>query len=468
MIAALIAAPLVAAQAVPLPPTPIGNAPASVLVAPFGTPAQRVIPDTPVPPRWWAELGSPKLDALVETALKASPDIAVAEAQLRQARELARAAGGGQFPQVDAGFQTSRARVSNVAATPLADPNATLYTLHTAQVSVSYTLDVFGGVGARVRSARAAAKAQGWRSGAARSMVIANLVQAVVQNAALTDQIASAREAITANREILALIKRREQLGAVGAADVAAQETALAAAEGTLPLLERAQKHSQALIAVFTGRVPGTDLPDLPTLDELKLPAQLPLSLPAETVAHRPDIQAAAAQMEGAAADAKVAMAARLPSFTLSAGYGGSATRFSDMFASGNPFWMLLGGVTQPIFHAGSLMHQSHAAKAALEAAQAQYRSTALQGFADLSDALTALKTDGDALEAATRGDSASAQSLSFTRRQFELGAVGTYQLLPVVAARAAARETYVQARAARLADTIALYQALGGGITAP
>ncbi len=464
MILALIAAPLIAAQATPLPDSAIGNAPASVLVAPFGTPEQRVIPDTPVPPRWWAELGSAKLDALVEATLKASPDIAVAEAQLRQAQELARAAGGGQFPQIDASYGATRARVSNVAATPLADPNATLYTLHTAQVSVSYTLDVFGGVGARVRSARAAAKAQSWRSAAARSMIVANLVNAVIQNAALSDQIASAKEAIAANRDILALIQRRQQLGAVGAADVAAQETALAAAEGVLPLLERAQRHNQALIAVFTGRAPGADLPELPTLDELRLPAQLPLSLPAATIAHRPDVQAAAAQMEGAAADAKVAMAARLPSFTLSAGYGGSATRFSDMFASGNPFWSLLGGVTQPLFRAGSLLHQSHAAKAALEAAQAQYRSTALQGFADLSDALTALKTDADALEAATRGDTASAQSLAFTRRQFELGAVGTYQLLPVVAARAAARETYVQARAARLGDTVALYQALGGG----
>jgi hypothetical protein len=92
------------------------------------------------------------------------------------------------------------------------------------------------------------------------------------------------------------------------------------------------------------------------------------------------------------------------------------------MFATGNPFWAVLGGVSAPLFHAGSLLHQSHAAKAALEAAQAQYRSSALQAFADVSNALTAVKTDGDALAAADRGNRASATSLDFTRRQYELG----------------------------------------------
>jgi outer membrane protein TolC len=227
--------------------------------------------------------------------------------------------------------------------------------------------------------------------------------------------------------------------------------------------LQGALQHEEALIAVYLGRAPGSELPPLPALDELRLPENLPLSLPAQVLAQRPDVQVAAAQMEGAAADAKAAMAARLPSFTLSANYGGSATRFADMFASGNPFWALLGGVSQPILQAGSLRHQSRAAKAALEAAQAQYRSTALQAFADLSDTLTALKLDGDALDAAERGNRASAESLANIRRQFELGAVGTYQLLPVVEARAQARSQWVQSRAARLGDTVALYLAMGG-----
>jgi NodT family efflux transporter outer membrane factor (OMF) lipoprotein len=463
MLMTLLAAPVVS---VPLPPTPAGNAPASVLSAPIAPeqgPAQSIVLGDPVPAQWWQAFGSAKLDALVATALKGSDDIAAADALLRQAEELAKAAGGARLPTLDASYGVTRARVSNSLSTPLYDTNAMLYSLHTAQVSVGYTLDVFGGVSAKVRSAEAAAKAQKWRSHAARQVVVANLVQAVINRGALIEEVAATQESIAAASDLLELTRRRAKIGSVGTSDVAAQETALAAAQGALPMLQRALGHEEALIATYLGQAPGSDLPSLPALDELRLPENLPLALPAQVLAHRPDVQVAAATLEGAAADAKAAVAARLPSFTLSANYGGSATSFGDMFASGNPFWALLGGLSQPLLRGGSLLHQSHAAKAALEAAKAQYRSTALSAFADLSDTLTALKLDGDALDAAGRGDRASAESLANIRRQFELGAVGTYQLLPVVEARAQARSQWVQSRAARLGDTVALYLALGG-----
>jgi outer membrane protein TolC len=161
---------------------------------------------------------------------------------------------------VDAGYQALRNRVSNALSPALTDPNQYLYTLHTAQVSVSYTPDVFGGVGAKALGAGGGAGAM-WRT-RARVSVVANLVQAVVQNASLDQQIAAAREAITANREILTLVPPPG--AGRGGADVAAQQTALAAAETALPPLERAQKHQQALIAVFTGVAPGTRCPRCP------------------------------------------------------------------------------------------------------------------------------------------------------------------------------------------------------------
>ena len=82
-----------------------------------------------------------------------------------------------------------------------------------------------------------------------------------------------------------------------------------------------------------------------------------------------------------AGADARAALAARLPSFVLTANAVGAAIQFADMFATGNPFWALLGGVTAPVFHAGGLLHQHHAAQAALDAAKSQYRAAVLQAF---------------------------------------------------------------------------------------
>ncbi|MDP1027927.1 efflux transporter outer membrane subunit [Sphingomonas sp. KR1UV-12] len=444
-----------------LPPAPVAQR-----FAPATGPSQatRI---APVPADWWRSFGNAQLDALVDEALAHATDIAVADAALRQAQEQAGATAGSALPQVDASYQAERQRVSNALSPAVADQNQQLYTLHTAQVTVAYGLDLFGGTRARIRSARAAAAVQGHRLDAARASVVANLVQAVIQRAALADQIAAARTSITVNRDILQALTRQQQLGAVGAADIATQQTALAGAESALPPLIRAEEHQRVMIGTLIGRAAGSDLPALPTLASLILPAELPLALPSDLVARRPDVLAAQAQLEGAGADVGTAIAARLPSIQLSASAGGIAQRFPDMFASGNPFWALIGGITQPIFHAGALRHQQRAAEAALDGAKAQYRAAVLQAFGDVSDALTGLATDADALDAATRASMASGRALTFVQRQLALGDVGTLALLNATGADAQARSQLVQARAARLTDTVALFQAAGGPIAA-
>lgn len=414
---------------------------------------------------WWRAFRSAQLDTLVGEALHHATDIEMADAALRQAREQAGAVAGSALPQVDAGYQVQRARVSNALAPAVTDASQYLYTLHTAQVTISYAPDLFGGTHARIRSARAAADVARDRFDAARATVAANLVLAVIQRAALADQIDAAQASVSVNRDILRNQLRRQQLGAVGAADVVTQQTALASAEAALPALVRAEAHQRVLIGTLLGRAAGTDLPPLPALTALSLPHEVPLLLPSELVARRPDVRAARAQLEGAGADVGVAIAARLPSIQLGATGGGSAQHLFDLFQNGNPFWSLLGGITQPIFHGGALRHQQHAAEAALDGVKAQYRAAVLQAFGDVSDALTGLRTDSDALDAATRASDASGRALGFVRRQLSLGDVGTLALLNATAADAQARAQLVQARAARLTDTVAMFQAAGGGV---
>ncbi|HZU65013.1 MAG TPA: efflux transporter outer membrane subunit [Novosphingobium sp.] len=450
----------------PLAPAAAGNA-AIAPIRPEHGPAQVFVEGGHVPARWWQGFASPALDALVEQALAGNNDIAAADAALRQARSLAGATAAGALPQVTAGYSAQRAKASDIVSPPLADPNDTLYTLHTAQLSVTYPLDVFGGGRAKIRSARAAAEAQDFRTRAARTTVVANLVLAVIQHAQVQEQLAAARQAMAAGRDLLALLQRRRELGAAGDADVAAQEATLAALEASVPGLERTALHQQALIAAFIGVAPGTPLPPLPTLADLHLPAELPVAVPSQLVAERPDVRAAAAQMKGAAADVGAAIAARLPAFQISGNVGGSALKFGEMFADGNLFWQVLGEVAQPIFDGGQLLKQKHAADAAFVAAKAQYRASALQAFVDVSDALEGLSTDAAALDAAARGDGAAARSLAYTLRQNQLGGVGVFDLRNAEVARAQAAQTYAQAKAARLADTVALYQALGAGVVA-
>ncbi|WCT72822.1 efflux transporter outer membrane subunit [Sphingomonas naphthae] len=435
-------------------------------IAPDAGPAQRIAAMPPVAGgAWWTAFANADLDALVDRALAANEDIKVAEAALVQAREQGRAASGQALPQIDAGYQAQRARTSAAIAPPLADPANMLYTLHTAQLGVTYPLDLFGGTRSRIASARAAADVQGHRTDAARRMVVANLVLAVIQHGMLSAEIRASGDSIDANQRLLDMLRRRQQLGDVGATDVAAQEASLAAARMALPTLQHARDHQTALIATLLGVAPGNPLPPLPALDALTLPADLPLTLPAEIVQSRPDVAAAEAQMRGAAADVGTAIAARLPSIQLSAQVGGSATKFGDMFVGGNPFWSLIGGLTQPLFHGGALLHQKHAADAALKGAEAQYRGAVLQAFADVSDALSGLDADAAALDAATLGDAAAGRNLAYVTRQLQLGDVGTLTLLNATSVRANAALQLIQTRAARMSDTVAFFQATGAGV---
>ncbi|USI71949.1 efflux transporter outer membrane subunit [Sphingomonas morindae] len=448
-----------------LPPLP--PAPAAQTLVPASGPAQAIVPGGALAADWWRAFASPALDALVTRALAANTDLAQAEATLGQAREQALGTAGASLPQVDASLTSQRTRVSRIFSNPVQDPNQYLYSLHTAQISVSYPLDLFGGQRSRVRSARAQAEVARQRLAAARTTVVANLVVAVVQQAALDQQIAAAEQNVQINQGILAMMRRRQALGDIGAADVAAQETALATAQSALPPLIRQRDHQRALISQAIGIAPGAPLPALPTLDELTLPGTVPVALPGAIVANRPDVRAAEAQMVGAAADVGTAIAARLPAIQLSANAGGEALHFADMFASGNPFWALIGSVAQPLFHGGQLRHQQRAAEAALRGAEAQYRGAVLNAFGDVADALTGLTTDAALLDAAARASDAAARNLLFARRQLALGSVGTLALLNATIADAQARSQLIQARAARLSDTVALYQAVGGGVAA-
>ena len=418
-----------------------------------------------VPAAWWRNFGSDKLDVLVAQLLAHSNDLASAEATLRQAREQARAASGATGPQIDASYQAQRVRVSRAFSNPLSsDPDQYLYTLHTAQVTVAYPLDLFGAGRNKVRSARAAVQVAADRLVAARTTDIANLVLAVIQHASLVAEIDATRSAIASNQELVTLLERRRAIGDVGEADVLSQQTALATAETALPPLQRQAEHQEGLIATLTGQPAGGARTDLPRFDELQLPADLPVSLPADIVAHRPDVAAAAAQMRGAAADVGTAIAARLPAIQLTGNAGGAATHFLDMFATGNPFYALAGSITQPIFHSGQLLHQQRAAEAAFDAAKAQYRSAALQAFLDVDDALAGLRSDADGETAATRAQMAAVKALAMVRRQVELGAQGTLALLNASAAAAQSTVQLIQTRASRLSDTVALYQACGTG----
>jgi NodT family efflux transporter outer membrane factor (OMF) lipoprotein len=438
-------------------------APSTVSTPVAGGGAQRFSSSLDVAGRWWEGFQSPEINRLVERALKANPDLQSAQAALRAARENLYAQRGALYPEIDASFTSSTQKNPVVLASPLAN-NENFFSLSTAQVTVSYAPDVFGGLRRQIETAAAQVDSQRYALEATYLTLTTNVVLAALQEASLRGQIKATERAVALGEKVLDDLQRQEGLGQAAAGDVATQEAVLAQTRAALPPLAKQLAMQQDLLDQLTGG-PVADAPDAAiALERLQLPAELPLSLPAKLVAQRPDIRAAEANLHMASAQIGVAVANRLPSFPLSASFGGTSGRIGNLLTYQNTLWDLSAGVSQPVFEGGALRHRQRAAEAAYDQAAAQYRSTVHGALQNVADTLQGLDQDAKALRLAAEAHDAAAKSLAIARQQLQAGEVNSVTVLNAEQADALAVSTLVQAQGARYADTVALFQALGGG----
>jgi NodT family efflux transporter outer membrane factor (OMF) lipoprotein len=425
-----------------------------------GGEAQFFQSDLDIPGEWWTLFQSPALNRLVEQALKANPTLDQAKAALREAQENVYAEQGAFFPTVTGELSTTREKISGAS---FGFPGASsIFSVHTAQLNVSYPLDVFGGIRRQVESLEAQAENQRFQVEAAYLSLTANVATAVIAEASLRAQIAATEEIIDVEAQQLAVLQRQFELGGASKVAVLAQAATLAQERATLPPLQKQLAQERNLLADLVGSFPSQDLGATFDLAALRLPQDLPVSLPSKLVEQRPDIRSAESQLHAASAEIGVAIANQLPQFTLTGQYGSSST--SSLFTPGSGVWSLGASVAQTLFDAGTLLHKKRATVAAFDASAAQYRSTVLAAFQNVADALRALQTDADALQAQVASERAAADSLAIAREQFKAGAITYLSLLTAEQTYQQARISLVQAQASRYSDTVALFQALGGG----
>jgi NodT family efflux transporter outer membrane factor (OMF) lipoprotein len=451
------AAPEVAAYT----PAPL-SATAATADVPGGA-AQQFVPGMDIPGEWWALFRSPALSTLVERALKNNPDLKAARAALSVARENVLAQRGAYYPTITAGISADRSKTSAQLA-PVPNSGALLYSLYTPQVSVSYVPDVFGLNRRTVESLNAQEQQTHFQLVAAHISLSANVVAAAIQEASQRAQIEATRELIALNGTVLEVLRQQFTHGYASRLDVAAQEAQLAQVNATLPPLLKQLTQQRDLLAALSGAYPSQEPAEQFQLTQLQLPQDLPLSLPSRLIEQRPDVRQAEENLHAACAQIGVAAANRLPNITLTADIGASALTIGQLASAGSGFWDLGASVLQPVFQGGALLHKERAARAAYEQASEQYRGTVLVAFQNVADTLSALDHDADALQAAAASRDAAQTTLTLVRRQQQAGYAGYLQVLNAEQAYQLAVLSQVQAEANRYADTVALFQALGGG----
>ena len=411
---------------------------------------------------WWQQLGSPGLDALIAEALKASPTLAAAQAQLRQAQELQGAQERAtQLPRVDLGVGSGRQHISPSAQGLPGDGRT--FSLHSASVGVQYQLDLSGGNRRALEALAARTDYRRYQLAGARLDLAARLASTAITQARIAAQ-AEALEAIARNQEAQsALARERVRLGQAMPADEHALQAALEQTRASILLLHKQAVQSGHLLAVLAGRTPGAAPLPAFTLRDFTLPAALPQVLPSELVRQRPDIQAAEALVQAASADHGVAVARMYPQLRLSASLGSQALTTGALFGGGSAVWGLIAQLTQPLFDP-ALPAQQRAALAALDAAAAQYQVVVLDALRSVADALRAAEADAQVLGALVRADAAAQASLHTTQQQLKLGAASYLQWLVAEQQALQMRSSLVAAQAQRLADSAALFQAVGAG----
>jgi NodT family efflux transporter outer membrane factor (OMF) lipoprotein len=428
-------------------------------------PGVRLSPDARAAGPWWQAFGSPELDGAIRQALADSPSVAEARATLEKAQAQARATRGAQFPQVDANAAAERERI-NLAAfgfqgfpglPPIQSPTINLYQIGG---SVSYDLDLFGGRRRATEEDNAKADAAARQADAAYLSLSGNMAMQAMTIASLRGQIAAVKEIVADDRRVIDMVRKAEAAGGEAHSALSGGVAQLAEDEALLPPLQRqldAARHQMALLA---GKSPAEwTAPDF-DLARFTAPKDVPISLPSQLIRNRPDILAAEADLHAATAAVGVAVANQYPNIRLSAALTQESVKPGNLFNADSAAWNVLGGLTAPIFNGGTLKAQRRVAEADARISLARYEQTVLRAFVQVSDVLSDLGTDQQAIASLQVANQAAEAGAQDARNALRLGGGPLVNVVQAQRTLSRARRALVEAQGRRMSDLVELYAA--------
>ena len=414
---------------------------------------------------WWSLFHSSALNGYIRQAMQANPDLRAARMALAREQSLIAVAQGGLLPSVGAGAGIGRGRAQRTGANGGASYRipGNLYSLLLGTINVSYNPDVFGRQKDLVHAARARAAVSRASLHQSEVFLAAAVSRAVINGAAARAQLDAARQIATADARLLRLLQQEYQLGYQNLQSVDQQEAITAAAQARIAPLQADVAVARHGLAALLGQSPDTDLP-MPTLASLQLPSSLPTTLPSALAAQRPDIQAAAAELKVASAQADVATADLYPQFNITADIGKAAMTGGMFFNPISTLWSLGAGIAAPIYNGGALHAQRRAALDQYKAVSDQYRGTVLDAFREVADALRALQGADTSYQHRLAAQTAAGAALRLAEARYRDGATDYATVLDAEIAYQQDTVAAISARGQRYLDSVALFVALGDG----
>ncbi|SNS62237.1 efflux transporter, outer membrane factor (OMF) lipoprotein, NodT family [Sphingomonas laterariae] len=443
------------APAIDLPP------PATPLPARFES-QDRAAPAVPAQAidRWWLLFGDAQLDGLIETALARSTSARSAYFRIREARAIYDQSVASTWP------------TGNIAASATAQDNNILSgrdvtgqggrsNSYAASFSPSWELDLFGRL-ANVREGAAFDyEAAAFDYHASLMVLAADVGTTLFQARAIAVQLADARETLRIAEDLAASAQLGLAHGLVAGGDAARLESDVGNARAEVTRLEASLRATKRSLLVLVGR-PDEPTDSLPIEAVLAPPPAIPAAAPGELLIRRPDVRAAQARLEAAAAGVEVDRLNLFPRLTLNA--SGGLSRTTGPFGVDVGFWSLGAGLAMPVLDRPRLMAQLRMSEARGNQAVVSYESAVQTAFREAENALTATAANRARLVDLDRATDRARYAFDAARKGYGLGLTDLTTLLQSERAWLATRTSYTAAKAQALTDTVSAFRALGGG----
>jgi NodT family efflux transporter outer membrane factor (OMF) lipoprotein len=408
-----------------------------------------------IPADWWQIFGNASLDRLVETGLQASPNLAEATANLNAAAATGDAANGAYLPQIGLNPNVTR------AAYPTGPNGSPPYTIFSLAGTISYDPGLFGARHYTFENSAAEVAYSQAELDAARQSLIGNIVAAVISEAGYEAQIATTGQIITVEQNLLTLLNGEYLDGAIPKLNVLQQQSQIQATQATLSPLQTDAEEMRDRVAVLTGQLPAAAATPQIDLAAIRIPEQIPVTLPSAYLSGRPDLRAARAQVAAQNAALGIAVAHLYPDLTLSAQGGYAAEGLNTLIQPDSGLWTLAANLLQPLYDGGILHARKRAAQFQLAASLAAYRGAVLNAFGEAADALQAVQNDQTALTRAEAADSTATAAYQLAQQQFSLGAADYTTVLNAQTTASQQALVLVQTRTSLLLDIARLQSAM-------
>jgi NodT family efflux transporter outer membrane factor (OMF) lipoprotein len=411
---------------------------------------------------WWTMFQDPQLDALELQVNVSNQNLKAADAQYRQARAVLRYSRADYYPTVTAGPSATRTRVSSNRPPLSSTFDGVTYNDFVLPFDFSYQVDVWGRVRRTVESNREQAQASAADLATVNLSMHADLALDYFQARSLDAEEELLNSTVKQYEEALHLTQSQYRGGIASDVEVEQATTQLKTVQAAAIDVGVLRAQYEHAVAILIGKPPAEfSLPPLPLTAP---PPPIPVGLPSELLERRPDIAAAERRVAAANAQIGVAKSAYYPLINLGAAGGFESSSITTLLTGPSGLWSVGGSAVMTVFDGGRRRSLTDQALAAYDYQVAAYRENVLTGFQQVEDNLAAVRILENEAKVQDEAVVAAQSSLALSIKRYKGGVTSYLEVITAQNAALTDEVTAVNILGRRMANTVLLIQALGGG----